>query len=107
MLLLSSIMFWPFLWLSGRYVTQVELAAPGQINVEVWTLFGPQRREWKSAFNPGEFHEGHLYLPYTPEVHAPWTGYRTPEGKRLIVDEQGEFPLGREALQRAMTGSSE
>lgn len=103
MLLFSSILFWPLLWLSGRYVTKVEHVAPQRLRVTVWTLTGAQENEWQGAFSGGEFHEGKLILPYAPIVDAPWTGYRSPDGKKLVVDMQGDFPFGEDALEAAMT----
>ena len=103
LILLSSILFWPLLWLSGRYVTQVEHVGRQRLRVTVWSLTGARETEWKAAFSGGEFHAGKLVLPYTPIVNAPWTGYRTPEGKKLVVDAQGDFPFGEETLEAAMT----
>lgn len=101
MVLLGSVLFWPMLWLSGRYVTQVEATAGGGVRVEVWTLLGPRTEDW-TALRGGEFHAGQSHGLPGVQVDAPWTGYRTPAGKRLIVDEQGEFPEGHEALRAAM-----
>lgn len=103
MLIFSSILFWPMLWLSGRYVTRVEHVGPQRLRVTVWTLAGARTREWNAAFSGGEFHAGKLVLPYAPIVNAPWTGYRTPEGKKLVVDTQGDFPFGEDALTAVMT----
>lgn len=103
LLIFSSILFWPMLWLSGRYVTRIEHVGAQRLRVTVWSLTGARASEWTAAFSGGEFHEGKLVLPYVPSVHAPWTGYRNPEGKKLVVDAQGNFPHGEDALEAAMT----
>lgn len=103
MLLLSSVLFWPMFWLSGRYVTRVEHVGAQRLRVTVWSMIGARETEWTAAFSGGEYHDGKLVLPYVPVVNAPWTGYRSPEGKKLVVDAQGDFPHGEDALEAAMT----
>jgi hypothetical protein len=102
MVLLGSALFWPLFWLSGRYVTRVETTAEGSLRVQLWTVRGPRTETWP-ALRGGEHHPGHSHGLPGVQVAAPWTGYRTPAGKTLVVDEQGEFPQGDEALRAAMT----
>lgn len=98
LMLLSTILVWPMLWLSGRYVTRVEQLPDGRVRVQVWTWLGHRWRDWPVSFGAGEDHAGLSALPGAPVVNAPWTGYRAPDGKRLVVDWQGEFPQGHGAL---------
>lgn len=102
MVLLSTVLFWPLLWLSGRYVTRVERGADGAVCVQVWTLLGSRRHAW-TALQGGEIHAGHGHGLPGVQVDAPWTGYRTPQGKTLVVDAQGDFPQGEDVLREAMT----
>lgn len=103
LMLLSTILVWPMLWLSGRYVTRIERLADGQVRVQVWTWFGHRQRDWPARSGAGEDHAGLSALPGAPVVNAPWTGYRTPEGRRLVVDWQGEFPQGHGALDAVVS----
>lgn len=103
LMLLSTILVWPMLWLSGRYVTRVERLPDGQLRVQVWTWLGHRQRDWPPRFGAGEDHACLTSLPGAPEVNAPWTGYRTPEGRRLVVDWQGEFPQGHGALDAVVS----
>lgn len=105
MLLVSTVLVWPMAWLCGRYVTRVERLPDRQVRVKVWTWFGRRQRVWPARFGAGEDHAGQSALPGVPAVKAPWTGYRTPAGKRLVVDWQGDFPQGSEALEEALTAT--
>jgi hypothetical protein len=102
MVLLGSALFWPMAWLSGRYVTRVEQTAAGHVRVQLWTLFGTRTQEWQSPLSGGEHHEGRSHGLPGVQVDAPWTGYCTPAGKKLVVDAQGEFPRGEDALREAL-----
>lgn len=97
MVLAGTVLFWPLCWLSGRYVMRVERQPDGVLRLRVWTLLGARTREWSGAFAGGEEHDGG-----DVPVAAPWTGYRTPEGRLLVVDGRGEFPQGEEALREAL-----
>jgi hypothetical protein len=101
MVLLGSTLFWPLLWLSGRYVTRVERTADG-VRLQLWTLRGTRTEEWR-RLDGGEHHPGRSHGIPGVQVTAPWTGFCTPSGKTLVVDEQGEFPQGEAALREAMT----
>lgn len=46
LVLVSSILFWPMVWLSGRYVLRSEWTTDGHINFSTWTLFGHSFRHW-------------------------------------------------------------
>jgi hypothetical protein len=107
MLLVSTVLVWPMVWLCGRYVTRVERLPDRQVRIEVWTWFGRRRRIWPARFGAGEDHAGQSALPGAPLVNAPWTGYRTPAGKRLVVDWQGDFPHGSEVLEEALCATTE
>lgn len=98
MVALGSLLFWPLCWLSGRYVLRVEQPAAGAVRLRLWTLLGARTREWQRPFAGGEAHDGLSDVQAT----APWTGYRTPEGRLLVVDGRGEFPQGEDALRTAL-----
>lgn len=98
MVLLASALFWPLCWLSGRYVLSVESSAGGRLRLRLWTLLGPRTREWQQPFAGGAAHDDGP----DSQVAAPWAGYRTPEGRLLVVDGQGEFPQGEDTLREAL-----
>lgn len=98
MVALSSVLFWPMYWLSGRYVLTVEVEADGVLRLRLWTLLGPRMQEWRQPFAGGEMHDGRADIQAT----APWTGYRTPTGRLLVMDGHGEFPRGEDALRTVL-----
>lgn len=97
--LFSGILFYAMLWISGRYVLTVERLGEN-VRIRFWTVLLPRTCTWPvSAWQGGsEFHDGKLVLPGRPIVNAPWTGLHTPEGRKLILDDQGEYPHGEDAL---------
>ena len=46
LVLVSSVLFWPMVWLSGRYVLRSEGMTDGHVNFSVWTLLGHSIRHW-------------------------------------------------------------
>ncbi|MCE9521756.1 MAG: hypothetical protein K8S25_04910 [Alphaproteobacteria bacterium] len=46
LVLASTVLFWPMVWLSGRYVLRSEETADGHVNFSTWTLLGHDFRHW-------------------------------------------------------------
>jgi hypothetical protein len=46
LVLVSSVLFWPMVWLSGRYVLRSERMADGRVSFNTWTLLGHSGRHW-------------------------------------------------------------
>lgn len=49
LLLVSSVLFWPMAWLSGRYVLRVDRRADGRLSFTTWTLLGHRDRPWSGS----------------------------------------------------------
>ncbi len=58
-------------------------------------LVGRRKRLWPAG---PIAHEGRTHIPGRVWVDAPYISLYPVQGKRLIIDMQGEFPRGREAL---------
>jgi len=46
LMLVSTILFWPMVWLSGRYVLRSEGTTDGLVSFNTWTLLGHSGRHW-------------------------------------------------------------
>ncbi len=81
------------LWLSGRYVLQINETVTGELEVETWDFLGLYRIKIypRSILSDPKFHYGRAAFSHVPAVNAPWWGLKTPRGKTLVVDLQGTF----------------
>jgi len=141
--LISTVLFWPMAWLSGRYVLRAERLTDGRVSFTTWTLLGHRDRLWPGAspsapaiWFEGDgnrsgpifqirtllrtliqnligrrdrlwpsgpiLHEGRTHIPGGVWVDAPYISLYATRGRQLILDMQGEFPRGREALLEAI-----
>jgi hypothetical protein len=141
--LFSTTLFWPMVWLSGRYVLCAERLTDGRMSFTTWTLLEHRDRLWPGPSSsapaiwfegdcngsgrmfqirtllrtllqhlvgrrdrlwPGGpiAHEGRTHIPGRVWVDAPYLSLYPARGRRLIIDMQGEFPRGREALLEAI-----
>ncbi len=46
LVLVSSVLFWPVAWLSGRYVSSARLLTDGRMSFTLWGLLGPSDHLW-------------------------------------------------------------
>lgn len=143
LVLFSSVLFWPMVWLSGRYVLRTRRLTDGRVSFTTWTLLGHRDRIWPGPSpsapaiwfegdrnSPGQIfqirallrtlvrhligrrdklwpggpimHEGRTHIPGRVWVDAPYISLYPARGRQLIIDMQGEFPRGREALLEAV-----
>src|SRR5690606_4576987 len=89
----NSMLFCMF-WLSGRYVLEIhKYDVQGEIMVKTWSISGSYRRKNypHSILENRKFHFGHANFSHVPQVNAPWWQLKTPSGKSLIVDLNGDF----------------
>lgn len=100
----SGILFYAFFFLHGRYVLSVELQGD-DVRIRFWTVLGSRLRTWPVPAWGGRslYHKGEFILPGRPVVQAPWIDITTPEGKKLMIDDQGDYPQGVEALLAVLT----
>lgn len=100
-LVLGNVMTLAFCWLSNRYVLCIEFSNEQYLRIKTWSLF---RFSVTHIFNLSDFanndiqmKDGTTILPFAPIVIAPWDGITLANGKKLLVDAQGEFPQGYDA----------
>ena len=51
----SSVLFWPVAWLSGRYVLSAATPAAGPLRLSVWTLWGRREVIWPGLLERAPF----------------------------------------------------
>lgn len=106
--LVGSVFVWPMLWISGRYVERIERLENDVLKIQTWTIFGSKTKTWpESAWKNAQkkYHDGQLKLD-DREVNAPWFSARPEGGKKLVIDAQGEFPDGEDALMEIIAPAS-
>lgn len=85
-------------WLSNRYVLLIELTNEHQIKIKTWSIFRLSVTHLldQSIFlnSWGTKNEGRTIIPGKPIVIAPWDGITLANGKKLLIDLQGDFPEG-------------
>lgn len=90
------------IWYSGRYILKITIFPGEIIQIKTWQMFGSKIVRYKKGdFTGIKFHKGVTNLAGTPSVNAPWLGIKliNEDNKSLIIDMQGEFPCGFNALQ--------
>lgn len=105
----GSVFIWPMLWLSSRYVIRVELLQANQFVIKTWTIFGIRSKVWSLADwekSTRKFHHGKFELD-DRKVNAPYTTVRAASGKKMIIDMQGDFPYGEDALMEVLAPAGE
>jgi hypothetical protein len=104
MILLSGLLLYPILWLSGRYVLSIHKQEHDEaIEVEIWSLLGNHNRyrihlENGTSEKNIQYHKGKLQLPLKPHVMAPWYAVRLKGHRKWVIDAQGDFPHGEDEL---------
>lgn len=81
------------LWLSGRYILQIEKADEQHIFIKTWSIIGIHKtRKYPLAILKTEtYYKGVSNHLNAPVVVAPYSVLKTTTGKKLILDEQGKF----------------
>lgn len=107
-LLLGNVLTLSFCWLSNRYVLCIEFIDEKQLKIKTWSLFRFSVT-YMYAYadfinNDIQLNDGTTMLPNAPIVIAPWDGIRLMNGKKLLVDAQGEFPQGYDAYWAFING---
>lgn len=95
LLLVGNVMLGGMLYLSGRYVLQIEEKEDGSLMLELWTIIGITKKVLLAAGSweqRSSMHEGQSNFLGTPMVDAPWIGLKTKKGKRYVIDADGDFP---------------
>lgn len=107
LILIGSIFIWPMLWTSGRYIVRVEKRNEVSVIIHTWTIVGVKIKTWPleawanshSHYNDGEFEADDR------KVDAPWRSVKPAGGKKMIIDMQGDFPYGEDALLEVLAPS--
>lgn len=100
-ILMPTILMASMFWLSGKYVLMLELMPGKQIRISTWNILGGhQTRIWKPAdFVPeAKMYEGQTEIIAKPKVNAPYLIFKSVDGKKLLLDLQGELPFGIQTL---------
>lgn len=98
LIILSSVYLVVMLWLSGKYVLKMIRLGDGSIQIITWRILFTDKKLIfnKTDFSPAIYSRGKVIL-----VRAPY--YVTKAGNRkLIIDEQGDFPLGEDTALEAI-----
>jgi len=100
--LFSGILFFPIIYYLNKYILTITLLEDKALEFKTFGIFGYKKTVYPAnawVMQP-EYHEGRSEAtPYSPSVNAPYHSIR-PYGKktRLILDQQGHYPFGVEAL---------
>jgi len=100
LILIGSIFIWPMLWISSRYIVKVEINHEEHTVIQTWTVLGIKTKTWPVEAwlkSHSDYHEGKFEAD-DREVNAPWRSVRPAGGKKMIIDMQGDFPQGEDAL---------
>lgn len=91
--IVGNILFICMLWLSGRYILQIDLLHPEIINIKTWSIIGLHASKTypMKILEQSKFHQGYLRFSEAPTVNAPWFRLQTPKGKLLIMDLRGDI----------------
>jgi hypothetical protein len=100
LLTIGSVFIWPMLWLSARYVVEIS-RSPSGVSISTWTLFGT-RTETVPKDMMTQALTYHTGTSDFSTVDAPYLSLRI-HGRKIIIDMQGEFPQGEEALTEALS----
>lgn len=100
LVLISSIFVWPMVWISGRYIIRVEKRNESAVIIHMWTIFGVRIKVWPiEAWSGSHSHYNHgQFEADDRKVDAPWRSVKPAGGKKMIIDMQGDFPYGEDAL---------
>lgn len=96
-ILLPVVLMSSMYWLSGKYVLKLELMPGKQVRISTWNILGGQQtRIWNAAeFVPeAKMYEGQTEIIAKPKVNAPYLIFTSVNGKKLLLDLQGELPYG-------------
>ena len=95
MLLAGNVMLGCMFWLSGRYVLQISALENRQVIVKTWSFLGIYHTTAypETILKTPKFHFGKANFSHVPTVNAPWWKLKTPNGKTLVVDMQGDFSI--------------
>lgn len=107
-ILIPAILMACMLWLSGKYVLMLELMPGKQVTISTWNILGGQQtRIWKAEdFAPeAKIYEGRTEIIAKPKVNAPYLIFKSLNGKKLLLDLQGEFPYGIGAVLKLVGGN--
>jgi len=100
----SGIFLYVMVWLSNRYIIYITRLKNGKLVISTWHIVygsttriiaGPEYMQY------GVYHEGRTVLPFAPIVNAPYTTVFI-GGKKMILDEQGDFPHGEDVLMEML-----
>ncbi len=89
MLVTGNVMLGCMVWLSGRYILRIEQTGEKHVSIQTWSIIGM----YKTRVYPLEmlrtavFYKGVSNYPNAPGVVAPYSVLKTPNGKKLILDE--------------------
>lgn len=101
LILLGNLLTAVLMWMSGRYVLSIEHLTDGSLKIVVWNMFCIHQTKFFSTDvwqKPVSFHEGKTNFAGVPRVNAPWLAIKPKGSKKMIIDLQGEFPLGIDIL---------
>lgn len=118
---LQSALFWRFLfilipailmscmlWLSGKYVLMLELMPGKRVRISTWNILGGQQtRIWNAVdiVPEAKMYEGQTEIITKPKVNAPYLIFSSVNGKKLLLDLQGELPYGIRGVLRLVDGN--
>lgn len=91
--MMGNILFVCMLWLSGRYIVQIDLVHPEIIQINTWSIIGLHASKTypMAILEQSEFHQGYLRFAEAHTVNVPWFRLQTPKGKLLIMDLRGDI----------------
>lgn len=91
--LCTHILLGTMLWMHQRYVLKIIEVDKHIIEIKTWSIIGlhGNKQYPKEILNETEFNPGKGFYGRGPVVNAPWLKVKTPKGRTLVVDLQGEF----------------
>jgi hypothetical protein len=96
---IGTVFIWPMIWLSNKYVVQI-LKGDDLLTIKTWSLIGIRTHALRgNGINRSlTYHEDR---PDFAMAHAPYLSFKANE-KKFIIDMQGDFPEGEDALTDAL-----
>jgi hypothetical protein len=95
---IGSVFIWPMLWMSNRYVISIE-SRELKLFVTCWTILGNRTQPITQSDNDLQYNNGKSDFS---TVNAPYLFLRI-NNRKVIIDLQGEFPHGEDALVNSLT----